>query len=67
MSVFDGIRAGLIADRSQFYKDVSAAPFYGANKPAAFDLGEPERYRADVSNAKVVVLVAGLPKQRSYL
>ena len=34
MSVFDGIRAGLVADRSQFYKDVSA-PFYGANKPDA--------------------------------
>ena len=34
MSVFDGIRAGLVADRSQFYKDVSA-PFYGANKPEA--------------------------------
>ena len=34
MSVFDGIRAGLAADRSQFYKDVSA-PFYGANKPDA--------------------------------
>jgi non-heme chloroperoxidase len=32
MSVFDGIRAGLVADRSQFYKDVSA-PFYGYNKP----------------------------------
>ena len=34
MSVFDGIRAGLVADRSQFYKDVSA-PFYGYNKPDA--------------------------------
>ena len=34
MSVFDGIRAGLVADRSQFYRDVSA-PFYGANKPDA--------------------------------
>jgi non-heme chloroperoxidase len=34
MSVFDGIRAGLVADRSQFYKDVST-PFYGYNKPDA--------------------------------
>jgi non-heme chloroperoxidase len=34
MSVFDGIRAGLVADRSQFYKDVSI-PFYGYNKPDA--------------------------------
>src|SRR5580692_915706 len=32
MSVFDGLRAGLVADRSQFYKDVSM-PFYGYNKP----------------------------------
>jgi non-heme chloroperoxidase len=34
MSTFDGIRAGLVADRSQFYKDVSI-PFYGYNKPDA--------------------------------
>ena len=34
MSVFDGIRAGRVADRSQFYKDVSM-PFYGYNKPDA--------------------------------
>ena len=32
IDVFDGIRAGVIKDRSQFYKDVSAA-FYGANRP----------------------------------
>lgn len=32
IEVFDGIRAGVIADRSQFYKEVSAA-FYGANRP----------------------------------
>jgi non-heme chloroperoxidase len=31
-SVFDDIRAGLLQDRSQFYKDLSA-PFYGANRP----------------------------------
>ena len=31
IDVFDGLRAGLIADRSQFYKDLSA-PFYGANR-----------------------------------
>jgi non-heme chloroperoxidase len=34
MKVFDGIRAGVIADRSQFFKDL-AAPFYGANRPSA--------------------------------
>jgi len=32
ISVFDGIRAGVAADRSQFFKDLSM-PFYGFNKP----------------------------------
>lgn len=32
IGVFDGIRAGVLKDRSQFYKDVSAA-FFGANRP----------------------------------
>jgi non-heme chloroperoxidase len=32
MEVFDGLRSGLVKDRSQFYKDL-AIPFYGANKP----------------------------------
>jgi non-heme chloroperoxidase len=31
IEAFDGIRAGVSADRSQFYKDLSA-PFYGANR-----------------------------------
>lgn len=34
MSVFDDIRAGVLADRGQFFKDLSA-PFYGANRPGA--------------------------------
>lgn len=34
IDVFDGLRAGLVKDRSQFYKDL-ASPFYGANKPGA--------------------------------
>src|ERR1700678_2839051 len=34
MSAFDGIRAGLVADRSQFYKDLSL-PFFGYNRPGA--------------------------------
>ena len=34
MEVFDGIRAGVLADRSQFFKDLSG-PFYGANRPGA--------------------------------
>jgi non-heme chloroperoxidase len=32
--VFDGLRAGVLADRSQFFKDLSA-PFYGANRPGS--------------------------------
>jgi non-heme chloroperoxidase len=34
MAAFDQIRAGVLADRSQFFKDLSA-PFYGANRPGA--------------------------------
>jgi len=34
MDVFDGIRAGVLADRSQFFKDLTI-PFYGYNRPDA--------------------------------
>ena len=34
INVFDGIRAGVAADRSQFFKDLTT-PFYGANRPGA--------------------------------
>jgi non-heme chloroperoxidase len=34
IEVFDEIRAGVSADRSQFYRDLSA-PFYGANRPGS--------------------------------
>lgn len=34
IDVFDGIRAGVVADRSQFYKDLTV-PFYGYNRPGA--------------------------------
>ena len=34
ITVFDGIRAGVAADRSQFFKDLTT-PFYGANRPGA--------------------------------
>ena len=34
IEVFDGIRAGVAADRSQFFKDLTV-PFYGANRPDA--------------------------------
>jgi non-heme chloroperoxidase len=35
MEVFDGIRQGAIADRSQLYKDLASGPFFGANRPGA--------------------------------
>jgi non-heme chloroperoxidase len=34
LSAFDAIREGVASDRSQFYKDLSAA-FYGANRPGS--------------------------------
>lgn len=34
IEVFDGIRAKVFADRSQFFKDLTT-PFYGANRPDA--------------------------------
>ena len=34
MDAFDQIRAGVLADRSQFFKDLTT-PFYGANRPGA--------------------------------
>jgi non-heme chloroperoxidase len=35
VEVFDGIRAGSIADRSQLYRDLAAGPFFGYNRPGA--------------------------------
>jgi non-heme chloroperoxidase len=32
IEVFDSIRAGVVGDRAQFYKDLSS-PFFGANRP----------------------------------
>ena len=34
VSAFDALREGVLGDRSQFYKDLSAA-FYGANRPGS--------------------------------
>ncbi len=34
LEVFDGLRAGVLADTSQFWEDFSA-PFYGANRPGS--------------------------------
>jgi non-heme chloroperoxidase len=35
IDVFDGLRAGSLADRSQLYKDLAAGPFFGGNRPGA--------------------------------
>ncbi|WP_374361601.1 alpha/beta fold hydrolase [Pseudoduganella danionis] len=35
MSVFDGIRAGSLANRAQLYLDIAGGPFYGFNRPGA--------------------------------
>jgi non-heme chloroperoxidase len=35
IEVFDGIRKGLIADRSQLFKDIPSGPFFGYNRPGA--------------------------------
>jgi non-heme chloroperoxidase len=35
VAVFDNIRAGALADRSQLYKDLAAGPFFGFNRPGA--------------------------------
>ena len=35
IEVFDGMRNGLAANRSQFYRDVASGPFYGFNRPGA--------------------------------
>ena len=35
IQAFDGLRAGLAANRAQFYRDVPAGPFYGFDRPGA--------------------------------
>ncbi|MGY4523391.1 alpha/beta fold hydrolase [Pseudomonas sp. UBA4617] len=35
LKVFDGFREALAANRSNFYRDVAAGPFYGFNRPGA--------------------------------
>jgi non-heme chloroperoxidase len=35
LEVFDGIRAGSIADRAQLYRDLADGPFFGNNRPGA--------------------------------
>ncbi|HEV8651838.1 MAG TPA: alpha/beta hydrolase [Actinomycetes bacterium] len=35
VEVFDGLRAGSSADRSQLYRDLADGPFFGGNRPGA--------------------------------
>jgi len=35
IDVFDGIRASVLADRSQFFTDLARGPFFGFNRPGA--------------------------------
>ena len=35
IEVFDGLRAGELANRAQLYKDLASGPFYGFNRPGA--------------------------------
>ena len=35
VEVFDGLRAALVANRAQFFRDVPAGPFYGFNRAGA--------------------------------
>jgi non-heme chloroperoxidase len=35
MEVFDGFRSTLLADRTQFFRDLPSGPFYGFNRPGA--------------------------------
>ena len=35
IEVFDKIRLGSLADRSQLYRDLASGPFFGANRPGA--------------------------------
>jgi non-heme chloroperoxidase len=35
IEVFDGIRAALLSDRAQFYRNLGDGPFYGANRPGS--------------------------------
>ena len=35
IEVFDGIRAGQIANRAELYKDLASGPFFGFNRPGA--------------------------------
>ena len=47
IEVFDGIRAGSLADRSQLYRDLADGPFFGDNRPGRERVaGHPRRVLA---------------------
>ena len=35
IELFDGLRSQLVANRTQFYRDLASGPFYGFNRPGA--------------------------------
>jgi len=35
LEIFDGLRAGVLANRAEFYVDFASGPFYGFNRPGA--------------------------------
>lgn len=35
LEVFDGVRAAMIADRAQLFREIASGPFYGFNRPGA--------------------------------
>jgi len=43
IDVFDGLRAGVLADRSQFFKDLSE-PFFGINKGSGISQGQRDEF-----------------------
>ena len=58
IDVFDQLRAGVLADRSQFFRDLSV-PFYGYNRPGAkISDGVRENFRRQG-------LLAGIPARIS--
>ena len=54
IEVFNEIRLGCIADRSQFYQDLAAGPFFGANRPGAkVSQGMVDSFGANKPGSKV--------------
>jgi pimeloyl-ACP methyl ester carboxylesterase len=69
MEVFDQLRTSVLADRSQFWKDLSM-PFYGYNRPGAKVFGRGSRVvlaaRDDVRFSRLVFLHQGIFRDRSH-